>query len=77
MAERVRRRAAHGVGECAEVRRHFTDVVQSYPRNRFTAKGYKLSSVRLWRDARRRRASTKVFPTVLFALSMPHVALET
>ena len=26
MAERVRRRAAHGVGECAEVRRHFTDI---------------------------------------------------
>ena len=23
MAERVRRRAAHGVGECAEMRRHF------------------------------------------------------
>jgi len=49
MAERVRRRAAHGVGECAEMRRHFIEYthtsfhrhwLNSFPRNRFTAKGY-------------------------------------
>jgi hypothetical protein len=78
MAERVRRRAAHGVGECAEMRRHFIEytqrvisqtLVKFVPKKPFHSQRlYNSSSVRLWRDARRAR-TPKVFPTALLPSS--------